>query len=436
MFGWAIIPANDYPCHATNDHKSKKISAVCRVLPRVCASALSAQEAARPAEASRPRIGLVLSGGGARGAAHIGVLKVLEENRVPVDVIAGTSMGAVVGGLYASGLSAADIERVMTSVDWQDAFRDSPPRSSLNFRRKLEDQNFLVKFPLGLKGGEFRLPRGLVQGQKLTQILRGLTLPVAQIQDFDDLAIPFRAVATDIVTGDRVDPRSRRPNYGHAREPVGARRVLAGGVRGTHAGRWRPVVEPAHRRGARDGRGHPHRRRLRFPAARARQAGFRGDRVQPDARHPDPPQHGRAAQDAEGHGRGDRPGARGLLLARLQPSTPRRCASASRPPAASRSASPRCRFPRTNSSASSPRAPRGAAALPEVKFLRVEQGSERYAGAIEALFSDQVGKPVNVPKLEQRVGELYGQGNLETFDYRLVHVAIRARAKSRDTACR
>ncbi len=76
--------------------------------------------------------------------------------------------------------------------------------ADLNFRRKLEDQNFLVKFPLGLKGRRFRLPRGLVQGQKLTQILRGLTLPVAQIQNFDDLAIPFRAVATDIVTGDRV----------------------------------------------------------------------------------------------------------------------------------------------------------------------------------------------------------------------------------------
>ena len=113
-------------------------------------------------------------------------------------------MGAVVGGLYASGLSAAEIERVMNSVDWQDAFRDRPPRTDLNFRRKLEDQNFLVKFPLGLKGRKFRLPRGLVQGQKLTQILRSLTLPVAQIQHFDDLAIPFRAVATDIVTGERV----------------------------------------------------------------------------------------------------------------------------------------------------------------------------------------------------------------------------------------
>jgi len=77
-----------------------------------------AQETTAQPQAARPRIGLVLSGGGARGAAHIGVLKVLEENRVPIDAIAGTSMGAVVGGLYASGLSAADIERVMTSVDW------------------------------------------------------------------------------------------------------------------------------------------------------------------------------------------------------------------------------------------------------------------------------------------------------------------------------
>jgi NTE family protein len=173
------------------------------VLALAAAATVSAQQPAGEG-ARRPRIGLVLSGGGARGAAHIGVLKVLEENHVPVDAIAGTSMGAVVGGLYASGLSAEDIERIMTSVDWQDAFRDRPARSDLNFRRKLEDQNFLVKLPLGLKGRRFRLPRGLVQGQKLTQILRGLTLPVAQVQRFDDLAIPFRAIATDIVTGDRV----------------------------------------------------------------------------------------------------------------------------------------------------------------------------------------------------------------------------------------
>src|SRR4029079_7601870 len=98
----------------------------------------------------------------------------------------------------------ADIERIMTSVDWQDAFRDRPARKDLNFRRKLEHKTSLLNFPLGLKSRKFRLPRGLVQGQKLTQILRSLTLPVSQVQSFDDLAIPFRAIATDIVPGARV----------------------------------------------------------------------------------------------------------------------------------------------------------------------------------------------------------------------------------------
>src|SRR6202011_1239523 len=80
----------------------------------------------------RPRICLVLSGGGARGMAHIGVLKVIEDMKIPIDCIAGTSMGAVVGGLYASGMSARDIERIMTSLNWQDAFRDRPPREDLD----------------------------------------------------------------------------------------------------------------------------------------------------------------------------------------------------------------------------------------------------------------------------------------------------------------
>jgi NTE family protein len=154
--------------------------------------------------APRPRVGLVLSGGGARGAAHIGVLKMLDELRVPVDAIAGTSMGAVVGGLYASGLSGAEIETLMTSLDWQDAFRDRPPRNDLSFRRKREDQDFLVQLPLGLKGRRFVLPRGLIQGQKLSMILREITLPTTRIESFDNLPIPFRAVATDLETGEPV----------------------------------------------------------------------------------------------------------------------------------------------------------------------------------------------------------------------------------------
>jgi NTE family protein len=160
------------------------------------------QAAAAPLH--RPRIGLVLSGGGARGVAHIGVLKVLEEQRIPIDAIAGTSMGAVVGGLYASGLTAKEIEGIMTSINWQDAFRDRPPREDLTLRRKQEDQNFLVKFPLGIRGGKLLLPKGLIQGQRLNQLLRRLTLPVARITNFDELPTRFRALATDLETGDGV----------------------------------------------------------------------------------------------------------------------------------------------------------------------------------------------------------------------------------------
>jgi NTE family protein len=157
-----------------------------------------------PKAASRPRIGLVLSGGGARGAAHVGVLKVIDDLHVPIDAIAGTSMGAVVGGLYASGFSARDIEAIMTSVNWQEAFRDRPIRSDLTFRRKEEEENFLVNFPLGLRSRHFQLPKGLIQGQKLAEILRRLTLPIAEIKDFDQLPIRFRAVATDLETGNPV----------------------------------------------------------------------------------------------------------------------------------------------------------------------------------------------------------------------------------------
>ncbi len=156
------------------------------------------------AEPARPRIGLVLSGGGARGLAHVGVLRALEELRVPVDAIAGTSMGAVVGGLYASGMTAAEIDALMRGMDWNAVFRDRPARNTLNYRRKQDDREFLVRFPLGIQGGSFRVPRGLIQGQRLTQTLRIETLPVAGVEDFDRLPTPFRAVAADLETGARV----------------------------------------------------------------------------------------------------------------------------------------------------------------------------------------------------------------------------------------
>ncbi len=153
------------------------------------------------APAHRLRVGLVLSGGGARGAAHIGVLKMLDQLHVPIDAIAGTSMGAVVGGLYASGMSGQQIEDAMASVDWQVAFRDHPPRDELDYRRKQEEERYLVNLPLGLQGRRLVIPKGLIQGQKLTETLRQLTLPVATITDFDHLPTAFRAIATNLETG-------------------------------------------------------------------------------------------------------------------------------------------------------------------------------------------------------------------------------------------
>jgi NTE family protein len=172
----------------------------------VMAATAGAQDAAVDGGASRalparPRVGLVLSGGGARGATHIGVLKMLDQLHVPVDVIAGTSMGAVVGGLYASGMSGEQIQKAMASLDWQAAFRDRPPRTELDYRRKEEDRQFLVNLPLGLQGKKLIIPKGLVQGQLLTETLRQLTLPVAGITDFDQLPTRFRAVATNLETG-------------------------------------------------------------------------------------------------------------------------------------------------------------------------------------------------------------------------------------------
>ncbi len=155
-------------------------------------------------DAQRPRIGLALSGGGARGAAHVGVLRVLEELRIPVDYIAGTSMGSIIAGLYASGMTLDEIEHALITMDWEHIFDDDPPREELSFRRKRDDDLYLFKAKPGIRDGELKFPAGLIQGQKFDLALRELTLPVAAVKDFDRLTIPFRAVASDIGTGQEV----------------------------------------------------------------------------------------------------------------------------------------------------------------------------------------------------------------------------------------
>ena len=150
---------------------------------------------------SRPRIGLVLSGGGARGLSHVGVLKVLEAERIPIDAIAGTSMGAIVGGLYASGMSAAELERELLSVRWDTVFSPRVERQHLSQRRKEEDFEISPLLELGVRDGELRAPVGAVSSRGLETLLRRYTLPVRAVREFDHLPIPFRAVATDLETG-------------------------------------------------------------------------------------------------------------------------------------------------------------------------------------------------------------------------------------------
>jgi len=178
-------------------------AAAVAALSSAISSIVSAQEPAPP-ESRRPVIGLVLSGGGARGGAHLGVIKALEELRVPVDVIAGTSIGSAIGGLYASGMSVAEIEAFIDGIDWDAAFLNTTPRRLESFRRKREDDLFLLDQRPGLDDKGFTLPVGVVQGQVIDTVMTRVTLPVAYVDDFDDLAIPFRAVAGELDTGEAV----------------------------------------------------------------------------------------------------------------------------------------------------------------------------------------------------------------------------------------
>ncbi|CAN0625231.1 NTE family protein [Burkholderia multivorans] len=154
--------------------------------------------------AGRPAIGLVLSGGGARGYAHLGVLKVLEENRIPVDCIAGTSMGAVVGGLYASGMAAGDVERRLSQVNLADIAFDATERADLPQSRREDERLYVNGLTLGFGANGVKTPAGLVQGNRLQALLADWTSTVPANQPFDQLPLPYRAVATDLQTGQMV----------------------------------------------------------------------------------------------------------------------------------------------------------------------------------------------------------------------------------------
>lgn len=382
-------------------------------------AAAAAPGVALPHRRHRPRIGLVLSGGAARGAAHVGVLKVLEQLRVPIDAIAGTSMGAVVGGLYASGLSATQIEKIMTSLNWQQAFRDQPPREDLPLRRKQEDENFLVKFPLGIRGFKLQLPKGLLQGQTLNQILRRLTLPVAEITDFDHLPIPFRAVATDLETGKAVIMKSGDLTSA-MRASLSAPAVFAPVERGGHVLVDGGIAENLPIDVARSmgvdilivvdvGATLLPREQLtsipvisnqmltilinRNVAAQLKTLTPRDILIRPDLGNASSFDFSRVSRFI---GAGEI--AARKVSARL----------------AALSVSPQ------EMQQYMARRERARRPPPRVSFVQVQTGAEQYSDRIASLFDDLKGKPLDPSAVAQRITTLYGEAGLDTLDYQLV----------------
>src|SRR5688572_1240216 len=164
--------------------------------------------AAAAAEAERPRVGLALGGGGARGGAHLGVLEVLEELRIPIDCIAGTSMGALVGGAYAAGVSPREIIELVREQDWIGIFDDTAGRAEVNVRRKELDDRYFSGLEFGISGKGLRYREGAVAGEKLKLFFNRLVRAELGDRPIEELALPISIIATDIGTGDRVAIRS------------------------------------------------------------------------------------------------------------------------------------------------------------------------------------------------------------------------------------
>ena len=156
--------------------------------------------AALPRGPERPKIALVLSGGGAKGAAHLGVLKVLEEMRIPVDMVLGTSMGSYVAGMYAMGYSADEVKSKTLSLDWNKGYQDKVTRKDLSLRKKRQVDDFQLQADIGLSEGKVKLPEGVYQGHGMAALLREATSNLPALRSFNELPIPYRAIATDMET--------------------------------------------------------------------------------------------------------------------------------------------------------------------------------------------------------------------------------------------
>jgi len=180
----------------------RALAAAAALLGPLCGPAI-AQETT-PLTTTRPSIALVLAGGGAKGAAHIGVLRVLDELHVPVDCVVGTSMGALVGATYATGMPPEEIERQVLAIDWERTVGGQGRRDRMPIKRKLATLSYTLPLEVGLSRSGVRMPGGLIVTQEIEQFIRTLVAPFRYTEDFDDLPIPFRAIATDMVAGEVV----------------------------------------------------------------------------------------------------------------------------------------------------------------------------------------------------------------------------------------
>jgi NTE family protein len=160
----------------------------------------SALTATKTPQQNRPRIGVALEGGGAMGLAHIGVLKWFEEHHIPVDYVAGTSMGGLVGGFYATGMAPEEMQKLIEGLDWRKILADRTPYEDLSYRRKEDQRAYPNSLIFGLRHG-LSAPAGLIAGHQIGLLIDRVTLPYYGISSFDDMPVPFRCVATDLVSG-------------------------------------------------------------------------------------------------------------------------------------------------------------------------------------------------------------------------------------------
>ena len=376
---------------------------------------------ARPA--GRPTVGVAFGGGSARGIAHVGVIRWLEEHRIPIDAAAGTSMGGLIGGAFASGMDAAELETFITSLDWDQLFGASS-FAHKNIRRKADARAYPSRLEFGLRGGIVP-PTALNNGEEVELLLGRIAAPYCDIEDFDDLPTPFRTVAVDLLSAQPVV--MRRGSLADAMRAtmslplifppveVDGQVLIDGGDHEQRAGRRRQGDgrRPRHRdQRRRSGRS---RRRQLHDVRRGGEHARRHDaRVDP-AR-------------ARRRGRRRQRPARRVRLARL--AARRRSDRRGLPGRRERCATSCCRSP-----SAKPTSRRGAAArqarrkteLPAPAFVELDGFAASDEKRLNALLARHVGAPLDVDGVEQDIATVAGLDRYQTVTWRLITARRRAR---------